>query len=592
MKFARCSELSCALGLAAVAATSCKSRSFNTQSRSSSTSSDPEKSFDVNDVTYLMALPQSPDEQHLREWSPILLSLSASGLESNGSPILTQTMFKDVICQSYQEGLKLEDPTKATREPNQIVQDSQNAERLERYCGVKRVRGADPQFYKGVDASTSASASFAEIANYDLWKVIGARIEFCFGNLKPFEELMSQVASGARGDLKGAIKLGAPLPPEFKKCQPHLRLVAQPVAQMRVVPQPLPGNVTRDFALHLIYTIPSERMAELAKDAFDAKRRIKDALNVDTSGKPLYVHPSFSTLEINEPIKETSRPRIPVDMVTRNLKASEILNKVILKYANASSLHDAEMFGAMGPADLSIANAWLFTQFVAKENNTRLEIKPITMVKNNLMTSRSFKQTGAETYVPNLVPNFLNNKALPNNAALADHALKEGDVTLAEASSALEASYRVDDPISVNFKGIDCVSCHTGTSFRTALRSHFDESTLEASGLDERMYRRDFKPVWAGSATLSRDRTRFADYYLSQDKFLGEFFEGDELSQSKFARSYRRADGTQGKVYRVDYVQRNFGYFWRFPMITMRSILESGFNAHFANTFIDFSSFE
>ena len=93
------------------------------------------------------------------------------------------------------------------------------------------------------------------------------------------------------------------------------------------------------------------------------------------------------------------------------------------------------------------------------------------------------------------------------------------------------------------------------------------------------------------SVTLDRIDYNFADHYF------GTLFpppgERDEARKIKGVLSGEN-DGLSetDPIWRVDYVQRQLGYFNFIPMISQRSINESGLTAALINARVDFSSFD
>jgi len=267
------------------------------------------------------------------------------------------------------------------------------------------------------------------------------------------------------------------------------------------------------------------------------------------------------------------------------LRFSSVVNREIKDLISGNKPTTVEVFSVFLEADRAqLATGWSFSKFV-KTKQGKYEINEIPMVKSRTQFHVSEGRTPEGTMKPNLIPAFLNHKELPNIVGFMTRAYGDAKPSFSDSGGKdlLMNVKRINSPEVVNFLGIDCVSCHTATSYVTLAKFRSGEILDASAQIESERLQQGLSGI-----TRTRKEQRFADE-VQLHQFLAKRVVGG--NNDKFARTmgYRNMQEYQdsNKIPRVDYVQRQFGYFNRFPMVGQRAIEESAIVAMFINTFVD-----
>ncbi len=501
-----------------------------------------------------------------------------------------------------------------------------------RYCGKEPTLNAKgPSVWK--TGPIELMASYDPVLHLSHWKVVSARFEMCHGTrqaliLKGGETVTSKAIPG---DVE-------------KSCTSKLRLVAQPLAYPTRFNGVGNGAAARDYAVHLIYDIPMRDPAGAGfADMLQSLIRVKafaEENGFPTTGRPLSIHPAFGAVDnaqnINLALTGGGLPagrRTPMESFLQAARFSSVLNPIIEKFAKRDRLKSVSTMFANIDRTGQIATSWNYVSLESTSGGG-LGVTHIPMVggssgeKKFIMAHLEKPRIPAETFSPDLAPNFRAGVNLPNIQPLMALAYAHGRSPFGSSEKAdallgaFEDSHRIDDPFTLNIKSIDCVSCHTSTPYRTMAMNRSPEELRRR--LSDSVERERSRLVSLGvDASLERLQGAFADHLLSQEHVVssGAFFarpnsqmtfrgydpnvldsqRPDRSASKEIKRDFfnRREEWLAGvnkeslenPIYRVDYVQRQFGYFGALPMVSQRVINESAVSAAFMNARVSRESF-
>lgn len=219
------------------------------------------------------------------------------------------------------------------------------------------------------------------------------------------------------------------------------------------------------------------------------------------------------------------------------------------------------------------------------------------MVQNDIIAYSAFKRNPQKTVFPAIVDSFASHSTLPTSITLLSTALNDAYPKIGDSlDEAYEEAKKLDSP-EITIKSVDCVSCHISTPLRSLIQWRITQRDPDsASRFTPRGYLRepDQASHLFGSATTTRKSGVFADFFLAQrDVIEDNFSERDDpiatfLGYDPKSHSEVNEDNL---IPRLDYIQRNGGYFGAYPMISQRTINESAADASFLNHVLSRESF-
>lgn len=376
---------------------SCQTRLFNSSNTSQTEQTNPSKNFrllDVNDVSFLFPLPKN-----LQELAG-LLKISQPG--QDGQPLMPQDIFNLVKAKGEEAGIQFDT--------------------------ARRGQTMIP----------------LEAHRYDAWRVVGMRFDPCANST-------THKSINTNSDLAGCIF--------------ELRLTAQPLQPAPTAPSIITPEgttlttgpeafATDDFALHLIYSIPQEKQAEVLSSLVSDLREIKNSAPLSTTGLPLGIHPAM--------LKEGTGTEG---------KYAKRVRQTILKHFGGTKLTSVALSGLMGKADI-----WGFmavpVDMASRAVGNRFDLKEI---ENDKETANG--KTLVKLFLCcDIIPKFTEPKPNIEDFFLLNHRLRQKTTekeriqffseNQAAYKSGISLALQLENPQErTQFQG-NCVTCHVATPFK------------------------------------------------------------------------------------------------------------------------------
>jgi hypothetical protein len=338
---------------------------------------DSKFSFDVNDVTFfwpllpgtsrfgaqlsgqllsreldrkvhpirMMMFPGNPYEDAMIRLTPLDTNDLMNTKYANRS-LLSEEDFRKLFCDSVKETAKnVSDTDKIVRsergkyDPNLPRGDSNpvaNVQPLEerrvyQYCGGYQTGKAQNLIPEATDVETSMAAA----SRGSIWRVVAVRAKLCAEPTKAMENLLM----GAEKITKTSV------PADFQKiCRPTLRVVAQPLDLPTYFAPGGEGNAAFDFAMHLEYYFPVEKIPELIQDLV-AIKSFSESKGFSTQGVPQFIHPGFGvpgfgwtpdTIKGNTGLRNQSKVTDPI--IENMQRFSAVVVPRLMKYMQRENL--------------------------------------------------------------------------------------------------------------------------------------------------------------------------------------------------------------------------------------------------------------
>lgn len=513
--------------------------------------------------------------------------------------LISEKDFKSIFCAAIKENSRyvrqypannlevvqrqLESTFRLNSNPRIFDHDRPKTKVLDAYCGPITFAKDESDFF--IPDFTEPEFSFGRVYRSAVWRVVTARIEFCVDPTSRAEMLLHG---------EGQITSHDPfLPPDIKKyCSPGLRLVAQPLS----FPTPHSisgiGEKAFDYAMHFVYHLPQSEFQNLIQAVVNIKA-LSSELGFPTEGVSQYIHPGFGAQEVT--VGSTGDRRNHVD-TSRLLQVTEFGNfvvKSLMPFAKKSHLHGVEFFGTHEEMiSQTMGASWFFQSFLYSHQQNAFQMKNLNFI-NFQGTSMNYLgkyRDPQKVVVPAISAQFLRKDSpIPlMSISLSEDIQKK----LAELNSALQMAADLENRYHYNIFGQTCVSCHATQSHRSIIETRLQNSQ-SLSPLTPQGYLPSTRQMAIDGVTLERDFKRFADGILVNQPLSGRAERTYEFFRLRgVVLPFQNLNNAiENPIFRKDYVLRQAGYFEFLPMISQRSINESGFNAAFLNKRVDLSTF-
>jgi hypothetical protein len=267
------------------------------------------------------------------------------------------------------------------------------------------------------------------VSDIERWRIVALRINTCDDHFTTLRSTADYLV----------------VYPEANKCQPKLRLVAQPV-DVRWFPIAT--------ALHLLYEINEKQLQSMTQLLFDLKDSTYSRYGIETTGLPLMVHPALQ--------RENDLPE-------KALSVSKIVEKIVSIISSSSQTVNPDVLTLTIHTNI---DSWAFVGGLVENNNWKKFTTPFNQqfYLNEMIGVEKIicERTGTGASVeclstPNKSPASQENK---NVLSYLFRPLPEGekiDMTLLEIYQLAE---RVDSPLKTNFFNTNCLSCHQSSNHR------------------------------------------------------------------------------------------------------------------------------
>jgi hypothetical protein len=262
-----------------------------------------------------------------------------------------------------------------------------------------------------------------------------------------------------------------------------------------------------------------------------------------------------------------------------------------MKYLSRDNLGHIKFFGTYVESALrQTASAWVYTSFNMQGGKPVL--RPNEFVNGDRkMIYSGHPRDSQSILIPNIAERF--EKRGPTIPLLDSALSRPFNLPAAAMLNVYQPVADTENPLSFNIKGRDCVSCHTGQSART-LTKHGAEilpNNLLLEALEREDYPKGVQRFSMPGVTLKRIPYLFAEHYFGVR--FPPLQERDQIRKIMGIFPGEHDDITKSDpIWRVDYVQRRLCYFNFIPMISQRSINDSGLTASLINSRVDFESFD
>jgi hypothetical protein len=341
--------------------------------------------------------------------------------------------------------------------------------------------------------------------------------------------------------------------------------------------------------MHLIYDIDDKEFKNLLTQLLKIKSKSELHFGAKTTGSKLSVHPGFgfSVPLLDEVAASTQRfPHVDQRYMThpseeniaRVLDFSNEVNRFILNFVSEKSLQEISFFGVILDYSGSIANHWIFTDFERRGND--FQLRKIPMYQSNSAISNAFQHGAKDTFYTPLSPAFAKPGSAPNvyNLVEAATAMRPA-VSFDQLLSDIEF---LESPFKSNIRSTDCISCHMveGARGLRDLRASRDGADLlkaKRKSTEVHMLLSKF------NVTLERQDEVMADHLLTKEIYMREFLGLASIAHEVFRDDYVFDPEHSLRLPRIDYIHRQFGYFFRWPMVSQRTVYEAATAAAIAN---------